>query len=96
MVLGQSDGMVEATAPGVERDRLGRPPHRLEVPRKVVRRWCRPRVVHDPDRLNDSTYADTKQALALPTNRLSDQPLWSLLATGLCELATGLLPRRTT
>lgn len=55
VVLGQSDSMVESTASGVKRDRLRRPPHRLEVPGKVVRRRSRPRVVHYPDRLNVST-----------------------------------------
>lgn len=51
VVLRQSDGMVETAAPSVKRHRLRCPPDGLQMPRKVVCRRRRPRIVHDTDRL---------------------------------------------
>lgn len=87
--------MVKATASGVERDRLGRPPDRLEVPGKVVRRRSRPRLVHYPDRLDIFTYSDTKEALYWPRD---DRFSCCAPFDGwvYCRLVTGSLFRRTT
>ena len=51
VVLSQSDGMVETAAPSVKRHRLRRPPDRFQMPRKVICRRRRPRIVHDTNRL---------------------------------------------
>lgn len=51
MVFGQPDGVVEAAATGVERHSVGRLPDRLEMPRKVVCRRKRTRLVDDAFRL---------------------------------------------
>ena len=51
VILCQSYGMVKATAAGVERHGLSRPPHCLQVTCQMVRRRSRARFVDDVNRL---------------------------------------------